>query len=69
MEDPDIEDPRVRCRACKQAVIPGRFCSNCGLSLPLLGRSGARCASCAALLAHHAGFCTDCGNPTGRPAR
>jgi len=61
----ETDGPRVSCRACGQEVIPGRFCSRCGLSLPLRGRSKDRCTSCGSLLARDALYCTDCGSPTG----
>jgi hypothetical protein len=59
----DSEEPRMRCRACGEEVLVGRFCASCGLTLPLLGRSEERCTTCSAQVARGARYCTDCGGP------
>ena len=64
MDRPESPPPaRVVCLACGLKVIPGRFCAQCGLTLPMEGRGTVRCTSCGALLAEGARYCTDCGNP------
>jgi len=53
----------VVCRACKQSVAPGRFCSACGAELQSEESAAAAsfCAGCGAALTPDARFCGQCG--------
>jgi predicted amidophosphoribosyltransferase len=52
---------RVTCPGCSAQVAPGKFCVECGKSLPEVKAGPKFCASCGAALAGK--FCAQCGTP------
>jgi membrane protease subunit (stomatin/prohibitin family) len=56
---------QVACPSCKQQVVPGKFCSECGSSLKPAPKL---CASCNIEGAPNARFCASCGTAFAQPA-
>jgi membrane protease subunit (stomatin/prohibitin family) len=52
---------RVTCPGCSAQVAPGKFCVECGKSLPEVQARPKFCSSCGAALAGK--FCAQCGTP------
>jgi membrane protease subunit (stomatin/prohibitin family) len=58
---PQPAGARVTCPSCNAQVAPGKFCVECGKSLPEVQARPKFCASCGAPLAGK--FCAQCGTP------
>jgi membrane protease subunit (stomatin/prohibitin family) len=52
---------RIACPSCNAQVAPGKFCVECGKSLPEVQARPKFCASCGAAMAGK--FCAQCGTP------
>ncbi len=58
---PPVSATRVTCPHCSSQVAPGKFCVECGKTLPEVKAQAKFCASCGAGVAGR--FCAQCGTP------